>query len=178
MLSTKQGRIWYHFTTSLVWWSRGSNPQPPAHGANALPLSRCCGIKHTVPKRHILGWLTANSHTCFRGKVWMDTSCFTWPNQHTISGLARSVNHTEWSYEPYPFLFITTFNSKAMYTCLNEYKLVSQCREILLCLIWWVHVTSLVLSAITVCISVYININTLLWDANKSLEKIIIYNTT
>ena len=40
MLSAKQQGIWYHF---LVWRGWGSNPQPPAHGVNALPLSHSYG---------------------------------------------------------------------------------------------------------------------------------------
>ena len=31
------------FLKSLVWPGRGSNPQPPGHKADALPLSHCAG---------------------------------------------------------------------------------------------------------------------------------------
>jgi len=40
------------FLTSLVWCEPGSNSQPPAHGANALPMSHCWlyrfAFKHSV----------------------------------------------------------------------------------------------------------------------------------
>ena len=38
------------FLASLVERGGGSNPRPPAHGANALPLSHRCGFSHLLFK--------------------------------------------------------------------------------------------------------------------------------
>jgi len=52
MLSAKQGSIWYHFITSLVWRGRGSNTRPSAHGANVLttepPLDSNAALKNYI----------------------------------------------------------------------------------------------------------------------------------